>query len=218
MGTMEGEKTNDTVTQTKKRSWARAGWKCRRGEQKQDWKKKKQETKKKKKSAELEKRWRWRWGCRDGDVWRVEAVMWAEGAVWHASSARLCYAFSAVIKEMFMLWMMPRRGERRAQYSTLRYTTLATPSRNLSAIFLPIRPPCPFLMSPSFLLPPLSFPARCIFGSDWQFSTAPHGSIAEEWWQAPPLRLPQLTALPQLGPQAKDTEDRKNMLNMQMFM
>lgn len=63
----------------------------------------------------VRKRWRWWWGCRDGDVWRVEAVMWAEGALWHASSARLCYAFSAVIKEMFMLWMMPRRGERRAQ-------------------------------------------------------------------------------------------------------
>lgn len=112
-------------------------------------------------------------------------VMRADGAVWHASSTRLRSAFSAVIKEMFMLWMMPRRGERRAQYSTLRYTTLSTPSLHPSIILFLTRSLFPFLVSifpsPSLVLSL----ARCIFGSEWQFYTTPHCSTAMEWWQAP---------------------------------
>lgn len=129
-------------------------------------------------------------------------VMRADGAVWHASSTRFC---SAVIKEMFMLWMMPRRGERSAQYSTPRYTTLST------ILFL-IRSPFPFLMSPSFFLPPLPSLARCSFGSEWQFRTAPHCSTVRQWWQAsPPSNPPQPTALPLLEPQADATEKWRDM-------
>lgn len=113
----------------------------------------------------------------------------ADGAVWHASSTQLRSAFSAVIKEMFMLRMMPRRGERRAQYSTLCMTTLSIhlciPPQSSSSIVL-----FPLLMSPSFFLPPLSSHARCIFGSEWQFCTASHCSTATEWWQVPPSTPP----------------------------
>lgn len=123
--------------------------------------------------GELSERKKWgkrkRWwsveNWRRGAMWHgnVKGVwggtmMWADRAVWHASSTQLYFAFSAVIKEMFMLQMMPRRGERRAQYSTLRNTIPSSTSLQPSTIPILILA-FSFLMSPSFLLPP--FPLSC---------------------------------------------------------
>lgn len=92
-------------------------------------------------------------GC---DVSRRSAVT----CVLH--SAPLC-SFSAVIKEMFMLWMIQRRRRKEStvQYATLHYTlhSISASSRPLSNSFSPSLPlphvsifPCPSLV---LLLPDL---------------------------------------------------------------
>lgn len=138
------------------------------------------------------------WQCREGGV---------RDASRRSSVTRVLHsAFSAVIKEMFMLRMMPRRGERRAQYSTLRKTTPSTPSLHPSTIPILILMLVffPFLMSPSFPLSPLSSLARCIFGSEWQFCMAPHTPRSDD--KSTPPTTPKPTPLPEIEPQAEDIE------------
>lgn len=110
--------------------------------------------------------------------------MWADGVVWHASSALLSLLWLKKCSCSGWCW-----EEGKGEHSTVHYAILSTPSLHPSTFPSLICSPFPILMSPSFLLPPLSSHARCIFGSEWQFCTAPHCSTAKKWWQAPPPPL-----------------------------
>lgn len=126
-GGTEGDRKQGRRNEGKKNKWqwhrkAKGMMETGRGEEVVKENKGEEEKKKSRKGArwaELEKgmicgeleTWSYvAWWCQRGGF-----VMRADGAVWHASSTRFCSAFSAVIKEMFMLWMMPRRGERSVQ-------------------------------------------------------------------------------------------------------
>lgn len=119
--------------------------------------------------------WRYvAWGCQ-GEVGKCDVSR--RSSVTRVLSS-IHFAFSAVIKEMFMLRMMQRRGQRRAQPSTLRHTTPSTIALHPSTITILLASSS--LVSPSFFRPPFSSLARCIFGSESQFCTAPHSSTASE--------------------------------------
>lgn len=132
-----------------------------------------------------------------------------------ASCTRLHSAFPAMIKEMFMLWMIQTRGERRAQCTTLRYTTLSTPSLHPSIDLFSIPSPSPFpslLMSPSFPHRPSS-PLHILVLSChmyfWLRVAVLHGSTRQHSQGAmtsPLLHTTQPTPVSQLEPGAVDAE------------
>lgn len=175
----EEEQANDTVTQTSKADDGdRARWRAREREQRWGRKKEQESGTVSRVGAEGE-------GKRGGAVRRVAAVMWADGVVWHASSALLSVLWLKKCSCSGWCW---------EEHSTVQYAILSTPSLHPSTFPSLICSPAPFLMSPSFLLPPLSSLARCIFGSEWQFCTARRCSTAEERWQVlPPLLAPLLS-------------------------